>query len=35
MPKPEKNDKVPADPELTRRIEELIRYKGGGITRKM
>ncbi|HPY30819.1 MAG TPA: LOG family protein [Verrucomicrobiota bacterium] len=30
MPKPEKNDKVPADPELTRRIEELIRYKGGG-----
>lgn len=30
MPKPEKNDKVPADPELSRRIEELIRYKGGG-----
>jgi uncharacterized protein (TIGR00730 family) len=25
-----RNDKAPADPELTRRIQELIRYKGGG-----
>jgi len=28
--KPEKNDKPSADPELKRRIAELIRYKGGG-----
>jgi uncharacterized protein (TIGR00730 family) len=25
-----RNDKTPADPELTRRIQELIQYKGGG-----
>ncbi len=25
-----RNDKTPADPELTRRIQDLIRYKGGG-----
>jgi uncharacterized protein (TIGR00730 family) len=25
-----RNDKAPADPELTRRIQELIEYKGGG-----
>jgi uncharacterized protein (TIGR00730 family) len=25
-----RNDKTPADPELTRRIQELIEYKGGG-----
>ena len=25
-----RNDKAPADPELTRRIQDLIRYKGGG-----
>ena len=25
-----RNDKAPADPELTRRIQELIQYKGGG-----
>src|SRR6201996_3137066 len=25
-----RNEKVPADPELTRRIRELIQFKGGG-----
>ena len=30
MLKTDKNDKLPADPELQRRIEELIHYKGGG-----
>ena len=30
MPRPGKNEKPPADPELLRRIEELIHFKGGG-----
>jgi len=30
MPKPETAEKPPVDPELKRRIEELIHYKGGG-----
>ena len=25
-----RNEKTPTDPELTRRIQELIQYKGGG-----